>query len=324
MYGLDSIFEAARRERLPRPETADQLRVLLHEHLYVEGDEDSIRLDEHSLRVRTDDDEVELAYFFLDDHIVAAAPQRLTYLLHPSWPLPEETDHRAAFAVEAPVNVVTEPGPDTFTTFAVFLTFYDGQSLAVAPTLAFPRRRPARARPTPARRTTRRRRAVAARASGPASAQRLRRGQHRTGIGPLQPMARLPWPDLPDEHAAAHREAVQRVDAAQFTDRRQSDASLLRVTGHLAQMAMHCGESFGYQQWYLFDTRWAASHPHLAQSLLRYAHHWDPLDDRWPGDGDAGHRNQAGSPVDVRSSARRSAHVDGVSLVAYVGDGVPA
>jgi hypothetical protein len=49
------------------------------------------------------------------------------------------------------------------------------------------------------------------------------------------------------------------------------------VDDHLAQVAMHCGESFGYQQWYLFDTAWAAAHPDLARSLLRYANHWDPL-----------------------------------------------
>jgi hypothetical protein len=42
---------------------------------------------------------------------------------------------------------------------------------------------------------------------------------------------------------------------------------------------MHCSGSFGYQQWYLFDTAWAATHPDLARSLLRYANHWDPLGD---------------------------------------------
>lgn len=285
VYGLESIFEAARRERLPRPETTGQLRVLLHEHLYVEGDEDCIRLDEHSLRVRTDDDEVELAYFFLDDHVVTGAPQRLTYLLHPAFPLPDETDQRSTFAVEVPVNVVTEPGPDTSTTFAVFLTFYDGHSLAVAPPLTFPgvglptlAPHLRRAQPDawgqwpPELRVLRALSASGEDSIGPA----LDRCNRWPGFN----LNAAPWPDLPDEHAAAHREAAHRVDAAQYTDRRRPEASLLRVTEHLTQVAMHCGESFGYQQWYLFDTRWAASHPQMAQSLLRYAHHWDPLDER--------------------------------------------
>lgn len=64
VYGLQSIFEEARNRRLTRPESVDQLRELLHEHLWVEGDEDFIRLGEHTLRVRTDDDEVDLAYYF--------------------------------------------------------------------------------------------------------------------------------------------------------------------------------------------------------------------------------------------------------------------
>ena len=28
-----------------------------------------------------------------------------------------------------------------------------------------------------------------------------------------------------------------------------------------------------------FDTIWAATHPTMAQSLLRYANHWDPLEE---------------------------------------------
>jgi hypothetical protein len=37
------------------------------------------------------------------------------------------------------------------------------------------------------------------------------------------------------------------------------------------------GRFFGYQQWFLFDTVWAAAHPDLAASLLRYAEDRDPL-----------------------------------------------
>ena len=76
VYGLDSVFEAARKHGLSRPATTSELRELLHEHLYVEGDEDFICLDDHSLRVRTDDDEVELAYLFLDDEVVAGRSPR--------------------------------------------------------------------------------------------------------------------------------------------------------------------------------------------------------------------------------------------------------
>ncbi|WP_255368320.1 hypothetical protein [Micromonospora sp. WMMB235] len=53
VYGLESIFEAAGERNLPPPESVDELRQLLTEYLWVEGDDkgDFIRLGEHALRV---------------------------------------------------------------------------------------------------------------------------------------------------------------------------------------------------------------------------------------------------------------------------------
>lgn len=272
VYGLDSIFEAARKLDLPPPETTGELRALLHEHLYVEGDEDCIRLDDHSLRVRTDDDEVELAYFFLDDEVVAAEPDRLAYLLHESWPLPDRTDSPLPFA-----------DPSEATTYAVFLTFYDGESLACSRPVAFQ----GVELPLFARHL---RTAVTPQGDWPPELPVLRAlvAPCDDAVGPaLERCNRWPgfnlngdpWLVLPDQHDAAHLRAVEQVEAAAYVDNRRPEASLLRVDGHLAQLSMHCGDSFGYQQWYLFDTTWAAAHPELARSLLRYADHWDPLED---------------------------------------------
>jgi len=74
VYGLGSLFEATKEENLRSPKDIEHLQKLLKRHLYVEGE---FRLDEHSLRVLTDDDEVQLAYFFLDDEAVKANPERL-------------------------------------------------------------------------------------------------------------------------------------------------------------------------------------------------------------------------------------------------------
>ncbi|GAB3864030.1 hypothetical protein GCM10029963_73740 [Micromonospora andamanensis] len=116
VYGLESTFEEARKRHLPRPESVDDLRALLIEHLWVESDdEDSfIRLGEHALRVRTDDDEVDLAYYFLDDEAVAASPDRLAFLLHDTWPLPTSAAAGGAvFSPAVPVRTVwlVPPGP---------------------------------------------------------------------------------------------------------------------------------------------------------------------------------------------------------------------
>ncbi|MGC7094039.1 hypothetical protein ACPZ19_05200 [Amycolatopsis lurida] len=72
---------------------------------------------------------------------------------------------------------------------------------------------------------------------------------------------------------------MEQLEAATDIANRRPEASRLRAASHIAQLAMHCSETFGYQQWFLFDTTWAAAHPDLAQSLLRYAGHWDPLEE---------------------------------------------
>lgn len=284
VYGLDSIFEAAQEEDLPCPQTTGELRALLHEHLYVEGDEDYVRLDDHSLRVRTDDDEVELAYFFLDDDVVGAAPDRLAYLLHESWPLPDQVSQPRPFAPEVPVTVGTPVGPGEATTYAVFLTFYDGESMARSKPLAFPGvDLPALARHL---RTVDAPRGddwppelLVLRALIAPGEDAIRPALERCNRWPGFNLNANPWPALPDEHDAVHRRAMEIAAAGEYIDGRRPEASLLRVSNHLAQLAMHCGQSFGYQQWYLFDTTWAATHPNLAQSLLRYADRWDPLAD---------------------------------------------
>ena len=59
--------------------------------------------------------------------------------------------------------------------------------------------------------------------------------------------------------------------------RPDTDRSRVVDTKHLAQALVHVHDLFGYEQWYLFDDVWAAGHPELAASLLRYASWWDPF-----------------------------------------------
>jgi hypothetical protein len=207
----------------------------------------------------------------------------LAYLLHESWPLPQEAGSAGRFDTAVPVTVAAPAGPGEATTYAVLLTHYDGQTLARLAPLAFP----GVALPELAGHL----RGVAApsRLDWPVELCVLRAliAPADDDLGPaLQRCNQWPgfdlgadvWPDLPDDHDPAHRAAMQLVAAAEFTDGRRPEASLLHVGEHIAQLAMHCDETFGYQQWYLFDTTWASSHPDLAQSLLLYAHHWDPLE----------------------------------------------
>ena len=279
VYGLSSIFEAAAEHRLAEPQTWEQLHALLGEQLYIEGDPaTNLRLDGHALRVRTDDDEVDLAYMFVDDALAAADPQRWAYPLHDEWPLPTDAGSpKRTFATDdLPLARSTVRGDGSGCTYAVFLTFRDGCSFDNPTPIAF---------------------------SGvrlPDFADRLRRATVDECSGwplELQVLRTLVAPDEQDITAAldranrwpgfginaqspappTHEAALgQTTSVEQYEFGRDPDRSLLHVDEHIAQLAMYVSEEFGYQQWFLFDDVWAASHPDLAESLLRYAAHWDP------------------------------------------------
>lgn len=85
-----------------------------------------------------------------------------------------------------------------------------------------------------------------------------------------------------DDHATAHAalEALLQCPSPGRTNNwSDPDTARSRVsdTRHLAQALVHIHELFGYEQWYLFDDVWAAAHPELAASVLRYAISWDPF-----------------------------------------------
>ncbi|MEU8118719.1 hypothetical protein AB0C21_08410 [Spirillospora sp. NPDC049024] len=281
VYGLDTIFDEARKRDLPQPRSVDELRELLHGYLWVEGDDDDdfIRLGEHALRVRTDDDEVDLAYYFVTGEAAAASPERLAFLLHDTWPLPTDAvASGAAFDPRVPARTVrlAPPGPESV--FSVRLCWESpdhGRNLE-QPALVFP----GLTLPDLAARL---RGADGADAVGWSYDARLLRAlvaPGEEGIGPaMERYARLggyaPSPagiDRALTHEAAHRETLDMPGPARPAE------SLVRVEPHIAQVARYIDDFFGFDQWFVFDTRWATAHPDLASSLLRYAASWDPYE----------------------------------------------
>ncbi|WP_233196948.1 hypothetical protein [Verrucosispora sp. ts21] len=280
VYGLGSIFEEVRKHGLPQPETIDELRELLNEHLWVEGDDDGafIRLGEHALRVRTDDDEVDLAYYFVDDVAATASPDRLAFLLHDTWPLPfsAATEGRT-FDHGVPVRTVrlVPPGPESV--FSVRLCWESpdtDRNLDLAGATVFPGLN------LPGLATQLRCAEDPDIRRWPHDARLLRAlvAPRETDIGPaLERYARLPGyaltPTILDRtstHDTVHREMREMMSV-----QRPAEA-LLRLDPHIAQVGRYIDNFFGFDQWFVFDTRWAAAHPDLARSLLRYAADWDP------------------------------------------------
>jgi hypothetical protein len=229
----------------------------LEEHLYIEGDTDqNLRFDGRSLRVKTDDDEVDLAYMFVEDS--AATPERWAYLLHDEWPLPSATG----------AGEGSQPR-----THVVFLTFTDGGSLDLPGPVTFDGIRltelPDRLRGSNADE----------RAGWPRELQVLY-GMVAPGDETIADAVGRAnrWPGF-DLNSRLPTTAMLDVPADQkYEAGRDPGQSRIEASDHIVQMAIYLSEPLGYQQWFLFDDVWAGAYPALAQSLVRYATHWDPLE----------------------------------------------
>lgn len=134
MYGLATIFAAAREHGLPPPATAGELGAALARHLYVEGE---VVVEDDRVLALTDDDEVQLAYFFLPAQAGEQAPRG-------GWPTccmrtsrcPAESTAGVAFAARLEAGTLVPAGGGEGITYAVLLTFYASESIGWLPPLS--------------------------------------------------------------------------------------------------------------------------------------------------------------------------------------------
>ncbi len=274
-YGFDSIFEAIGEHCLACPQSLVELRELLDEHLWVESG-DPIRLDGRGLRVRTNDDEVDLAYFFLEDEAVAAHPDRLAYLVNDTWPLPSAAAAPGAtFTPDVPLRIAGPPGPGPDSVYAVRIawqhTDQDGTNLDQRGATVFPGvDLPGLAGHL---------RSV----TDPVSRERFDADLLRSLVGPGEDtigpaLSRYVCLESYDLSIFGKWTAPSHEQILEWKLPEPPPAARVAVDRHLAQAARYIDDFFGHEQLFLFDTRWAAAHPELALSLLRYAAHWDPFE----------------------------------------------
>ncbi|HRI68501.1 MAG TPA: hypothetical protein PK156_29935 [Polyangium sp.] len=286
VYGLGSLFEATQENSLKAAKDLEHLQKLLKKYLYVEGD---FRLDEHSLRVLTDDDEVDLAYFFFDDEFAKANPDRVAWLLHDEPRLPDG-ESEEPFTPPFKFEEIEQKGDGEGTTYLCFFTFYDSESLpgnvVTIPGVRLPDLASHLRNVMPTKRVAKWSKDWFD--TWPIELRLLRAmiepGQ--ISIAPaLKRCAAYPLRGVASEtnhshlgvgaHANARGEFEKVVSAFKLDG--DPAKSVIQVGKHAALFCPHTSQYFGHEQWVLFDDQWAAANPHLATSLLRYGSHWDPF-----------------------------------------------
>jgi uncharacterized protein (TIGR02996 family) len=301
VYGFGSLLNAIAENELPPPRSERQLAGLLEEHLYLEGE---LLAGPHLLQMLTDDDEIQMAYYFFDDAYLAKHGRRAALLLNDGWRLPGGEGDGEFKPSEQTTRVGKARGKGT--TYLVFNDFWDSGNLddieggyriegirlpELVQFLArhetpdvgccfhydmnalrsqlFPEGKKAKAPEDPL--------IFAIRAEPKDDAPWMifddwlkDRGEERSAGAcllerALRGVARQPLETYPNWKP----------------DRKKT---LIHVEDHMAQMCRHVDrwgwgrkKSDMYHQWYFFDDLWASAHPDLANALLRYARRWDVL-----------------------------------------------
>jgi hypothetical protein len=290
VWGLDNLFEAIAEEGLAPPRDMGRLRDEIEERCHVHD----IASDAHALQVLTDDDNGEMAWYFLDDEYLASAKGwQAAYLLHDGWRLPGGAGP-GGFVWEGETRELGR-GRGEGRSWAVILDA-DGHDWlsdirpvyaaegARLPGLAgwmwacgadavkgWPwelRLLRTQCEPAgPLGEALARTNALNVQAAAMAdrSASRL--------FGTAEAARRELEKMLP-QGAQRHRDNIYQGDPAR---------SLLHDDGHLAQLVLHCvganeyRPSDTYCQWVFFDDVWASAQPEVARGLLHYASRWDVL-----------------------------------------------
>ncbi|MCC2670929.1 MAG: hypothetical protein K0Q72_3400 [Armatimonadetes bacterium] len=281
VYGFNSLFTAIAESSLPCPKTARQLAELLEEHLYYEGE---LLCKPHAIQVLTDDDELELSYYFFDDHYLERRPNATAYLLREDWRLPEGAAEGAVKPVAT--SRVRPSGHGEGTVYLAFIAYYDSGSLSDQeggyriqgihlPELCRYLAAHSPQGEWPFELLLLRSQLTADEAGNPLS-------QALEACGRL-PLVHL-YDDLGDGDSLtggpqSAREVVE-SHLEESGEQPEERRSLVQVEEHVAQLCLHVdrwGDRDLYHRWILFDDLWLAANPALGNAILTYVKRWDVL-----------------------------------------------
>jgi len=275
IYGFPTLFD--REPLLGPPRDLAELQERVATRLYTES---SAFVDEHALRVKTDDDEVDIAYFVLDDSF---APARTAYMLHEDFELPADAAD-APYTPRVPVTALRPGGDGAGATYVVFLTGYDSASLdldgpRVIPGVRLPDLADHLRRIEPdVTETAWPRELLLLRAMLADPALDLAGALRACNAFPIDQFGGAVIGDAGLGPLARAHAAIEALRGRWEREPEHVAASQLQITPHLVQGALRLHLEGAYHQWIVFDDRWAAAHRDLADSLLAWATHWDVLD----------------------------------------------
>jgi uncharacterized protein (TIGR02996 family) len=124
VYRFSDLFQAVAEHALPLPQSVPEVAAHLDQHSYV----NEVLSGEHVLQVYTDDDDQEMAYFFLDDHFLAEHGDRAAFLLNEGWRLPGG-EGAGGFEPAEETNELAVAGAGEGTTYVAILGFYSQANL---------------------------------------------------------------------------------------------------------------------------------------------------------------------------------------------------
>ena len=90
--------------------------------------EGEVTCQPHALQMLTDDDELQMAYYFFDDRFLAKRGKRAAFLLNEGWQLPGGSGDKL-FRPQETVDVLEPSGSGKGMTFLAILAFYDSGNL---------------------------------------------------------------------------------------------------------------------------------------------------------------------------------------------------
>jgi uncharacterized protein (TIGR02996 family) len=297
VYGFASLFDRIAEHSLPPPRSSGALQEVLEEHLYVEGE---VRCSPHLIQVLTDDDEIQLAYYFFDDDYLAKHGKRAALLLNEGWQWPTETGEGGFRPTDKTSRIGKARGEGA--TYLVFHSFYDSGNLyEIEGAFRIDGVRLPQLAQYLARNVTPDEGCALGYDLGALRAQLLPKG--RKAKSPEDPFLfairadpedDAPWLIFNDWLAERDGKSggalildralrgVSRCTPGDYSNWKfNPKKSLIQVEEHVAVFCRHVAQwrkgDDMYHQWYFFDDLWASAHPDLANAILRFASRWDVL-----------------------------------------------